>query len=88
MISPPVVNEGPLRCPACGNVVAVQRDTGSWEVRHNKRVFVIAPGGLTSVKCEDCGNHHGYRFEIGVAMFYIRFTFGGDGHDINEDFIG
>ena len=39
-------------------------------------------------KCKDCGNHHGYRFEIGVAMFYIRFTFGGDGHDINEDFIG
>ena len=38
--------------------------------------------------CEDCQRHNGYYLEIGVFMFYVRFTFGGHDNDISEDFIG
>lgn len=45
----------PIYCPECGNKLAEQRTTGSWETRRRGRVVVIAPGGIEEITCELCG---------------------------------
>ena len=45
----------PITCQGCGNKLAEQRTTGSWETRRRGRVVVIAPGGIEQITCESCG---------------------------------
>ena len=49
---------GVISCPSCGNTVAIQREGGAWEMRHKKRMQLVAAAGVPHIiemQCEECG---------------------------------
>lgn len=45
-----------IYCQQCGNKLAEQRATGSWETRKHKRMAVAPPTGFEELACEECGS--------------------------------